>query len=161
MSITMENEIKQQAEDLLENGEVEALYELLSPYLEQNDPYAQFLYSSFSVESTGETEEEFEARSMRLLESASEGGVAEASYRLGVIYLYGNFVDNSSKSSSDYFERAIAQGHSHSKFTYGFNLYYGSGDVQQDKTRGLTLLEEAAQEGVELAREELKIIRLR
>lgn len=157
----MENEIKQQAEDLLENGEVEALYELLSPYLEQNDPYAQFLYSSFSVESTGETEEEFEARSMRLLESASEGGVAEASYRLGVIYLYGNFVDNSSKSSSDYFERAIAQGHSHSKFTYGFNLYYGSGDVQQDKTRGLTLLEEAAQEGVELAREELKIIRLR
>lgn len=157
----MQNEIKQQAEELLENGEVEALYELLSPYLEQNDPYAQFLYSSFSLESTGETDEEFEARSMKLLEAASEGGVAEASYRLGVMYLYGDFVAGSSKSSSDYFERAIAQGHSHSKFTYGFNLYYGSGDVKQDKTRGLKLLEEAAQEGVELAREELKIIRLR
>ena len=157
----MQNEIKQKAEALLENGEVEALYELLSPYLEQNDPYAQFLYSSFSLESTGETDEEFEARSLRLLEAASEGGVAEASYRLGVIYLYGDFVDNNSKSASDYFERAIAQGHAHSKFTYGFNLYYGLGDVKQDKSRGVRLLEEAAQEGVELAHEELKIIHSR
>ena len=157
----MENEVKQQAEELLENGEVEALYELLTPYLEQNDAYAQFLYSSFSLESSGETDEQFEARSMKLLESASEGGVAEASYRLGVIYLYGDFVDTNSKSSSEYFERAISQGHSHSKFTYGFNLYYGLGDVKQDKARGLVLLEEAAQEGVELAREELKIIRAR
>ena len=154
----MENPIKQNAEELLENGEVEALYELLSPYLEEKDPYAQFLYSSFSVEKTGETEEEFEARSIRLLESASEGGVAEASYRLGVIYLYGDFAGDNSKTSSEYFERAISQGHSHSKFTYGFNLYYGSGDVKQDKSRGLKLLEEAAREGVLLATEELKII---
>lgn len=157
----MENAIKQKAEALLDEGEVEALYELLAPYLEQNDAYAQFLYSSFSLESTGETEEEFEARSMRLLEQASEGGVAEASYRLGVIGLYGDFADANAKSSSEYFERAIAQGHSHSKFTYGFNLYYGVSDIQQDKTRGLQLMEEAAQEGVALASDELKIIQSR
>ncbi|WP_062062361.1 tetratricopeptide repeat protein [Cellvibrio sp. OA-2007] len=155
----MENEVKQQAEELLENGEVEALYELLAPYLEQNDAYAQFLYSSFSLESSGETDEQFEARSMTLLERASEGGVAEASYRLAVIYLYGDVADNNAKSSSEYFERAIAQGHAHSKFTYGFNLYYGSGDVKQEKARGLKLLEEAAQEGVQLARDELNMIR--
>lgn len=154
----MENPIKQQAEELLENGEVEALYELLSPYLEKNDPYAQFLYSSFSLESTGETEEEFEVRSIKLLETASEGGVAEASYRLGVIYLYGDFAESSSKSSGDYFERAIIQGHTYSKFTYGFNLYYGFGEVQQDKARGLRLMEEAAKEGIGLAAEELKMI---
>lgn len=159
--ITMENDVKQKAETLLDNGEVEALYELLSPYLEQNDPYAQFLYSSFSLETSGETDEAFEARSMTLLESASEGGIAEASYRLGVMSLYGDAVNDSAKSASDYFERAIAQGHAHSKFTYGFNLYYGLGDVKQDKSRGLTLLEEAAREGVELAGEELKIIRAR
>lgn len=154
----METTVKQNAEELLESGEVEALYTLLAPYLENDDPYAQFLYSSFSLESSGETEEEFEARSMELLMSASEGGIAEASYRLGVIYLYGDFVDTNSKSSSEYFERAIAQGHSHSKFTHGFNLYYGSGDVTQDKIRGLRLLEEAANEGIALATEELKII---
>ena len=157
----MQNEIKQKAEALLEDGEVEALYDLLLPYLEQNDPYAQFLYSSFSLESTGETDDEFESRSINLLESASVGGVAEASYRLGVIYLYGNSADQSSKSASDYFERAIAQGHLYSKFTYGFNLYYGIGDVKQDKSRGLVLLEQAAREGLELASDELKIIHSR
>lgn len=154
----METQIKQTAEELLENGELEALYELLAPYLEKDDPYAQFLYSSFSLESANESEPEFEERSMNLLMNASAGGVAEASYRLGVIYLYGDFVATNSHSSSEYFERAIEQGHSHSKFTYGFNLYYGSGDVSQDKPRGLALLEQAAKEGVALATEELKII---
>lgn len=157
----MENQIKQQAETLLDDGNLEELYALLFPYLEQGDPYAQFLYSSFSLESTNETEPEFEERSMQLLIKASEGGVAEASYRLGVIYLYGDFVDTNSNSSSEYFERAIAQGHSHSKFTYGFSLYYGSSGVNQDKARGLKLLEEAAKEGIELAAEELKIIYLK
>ena len=155
----MENSIREKAEALLEEGELVELYALLAPYLEQGDGYAQFLYSSFSLESLNETEDEFEARSMQLLNSASEAGVAEASYRLGVIYLYGDFVENNSKRSSDYFERAIAQGHSHSKFTYGFNLYYGVGDVQQDKAKGLKLLQEAAQEGIALAVDELKMIR--
>ena len=155
----MENSIREKAEALLEEGELVELYALLAPYLEQGDGYAQFLYSSFSLESLNETEDEFEARSMQLLNSASEAGVAEASYRLGVIYLYGDFVENNSKRSSDYFERAIAQGHSHSKFTYGFNLYYGVGDVQQDKAKGLKLLQEAAQEGIALAADELKMIR--
>lgn len=155
----MENSIREKAEALLEEGELVELYALLAPYLEQGDGYAQFLYSSFSLESLNETEDEFEARSMQLLNSASEAGVAEASYRLGVIYLYGDFVENNSKRSSDYFERAITQGHSHSKFTYGFNLYYGVGDVQQDKAKGLKLLQEAAQEGIALAADELKMIR--
>ena len=155
----MENSIREKAEALLEEGELVELYALLAPYLEQGDGYAQFLYSSFSLESLNETEDEFEARSMQLLNSASEAGIAEASYRLGVIYLYGDFVENNSTRSSDYFERAIAQGHSHSKFTYGFNLYYGVGDVQQDKAKGLRLLQEAAQEGIALAADELKMIR--
>ncbi len=154
----MEKSIKQKAEALFDEGDLEVLYKLLAPYLEQGDPDAQFLYSSFSLESTNETDAEFEARSMQLLISASEGGVAEASYRLAVIYLYGDFVDTNSKSSSEYFERAITQGHPHSKFTYGFSLYYGSSGVNQDKARGLKLLEEAAKEGVELATEELKLI---
>jgi len=154
----VDNHIKQQADALLDAGELVELYELLAPYLEQGDGYAQFLYSSFSLEILNETEDEFEARSMQLLNSASEAGIAEASYRLGVIYLYGDFVENNSKRSSDYFERAIAQGHSHSKFTYGFNLYYGVGDVQQDKAKGLQLMQQAAQEGVTLAADELSII---
>lgn len=152
----METNIKEQAEQLLENGEVEALYQLIAPYIEAKDPYALFLYSSFSLESLKESDDDFEKRSVELLKAASEGGLAEASYRLGVLYLYSDMAAAEDQSSSFYFERAIAQGHSHSKFTYGFSLYYEQ--TGQAKARGLQLLKEAAEEGIELAVEELKLI---
>ncbi len=154
----MEDQIKHRADELLEEGEIEALYALLAPYLALGDPYAQFLYSSFSLESTHETEEEFEKRSMKMLLNAADGGVAEASYRLGVMHLYSDSEDINPNEASGYFERAIAQGHSYSKFTLGFNLYYGYSGTQQDQSRGIKLLQEAAQEGVALAKDELAII---
>lgn len=154
----MDTNLKEEAEQLLENGDVEALYQLIEPLIKAQDPYALFLYSSFSLESLNESDEEFETRSVELLKAASNGGLAEASYRLGVLYLYSDLTDEEDTQSSVYFERAIAQGHSHSKFTYGFNLYYGTSQTKQDKNRGLQLLKEAASEGIELATEELKII---
>lgn len=152
----MENSSKEIAEQLLENGDVEALYQLIEPFIKANDPYALFLYSSFSLESLNESDEDFEKRSVELLKAASEGGLAEASYRLGVLYLYSDLASEEGQQSSVYFERAISQGHSHSKFTYGFSLYYEQTGAK--KARGLQLLKEAAEEGVELAAEELKII---
>ena len=110
------------------------------------------------MERLNESDEGFETRSVALLKAASEGGLADASYRLGVLYLYGDMVAEQDQLSSFYFERAISQGHSHSKFTHGFNLYYGTDQNKQDKPRGLQLLKEAADEGIELAAEELKII---
>jgi TPR repeat protein len=154
----MDTNIRTKADQLFENGDVEELYELIAPFLSANDPYAQLLYSSFSLERLNESDEDFETRSVALLKAASEGGLADASYRLGVLYLYGDMVAEQDQSSSFYFERAISQGHSHSKFTHGFNLYYGTDQNKQDKPRGLQLLKEAADEGVELAAEELKII---
>jgi TPR repeat protein len=155
----MDNNIKEKAEQLFEDGEVEELYQLIEPFIKANDPYALFLYSSFSLERLNESDEDFEKRSVELLKAASEGGLADASYRLGVLYLYGDLSAEQDKNSSFYFERAIAQGHSHSKFTYGFNLYYGTDDIGQNKTRGIQLLQEAAQEGIKLAEDELKIIK--
>jgi len=153
----METSIKEKADQLFEDGELETLYELIEPFLKANDPYAQLLYSSFSLERLNESDDAFEKRSLALLKAASEGGLADASYRLGVLFLYGDEASTGDENSSIYFERAIAQGHSHSKFTYGFNLYYGT-ETKQDKPRGLQLLKEAAEEGIELAKEELKII---
>lgn len=152
----MDTAIQQQAEQLLENGELEELYQLLSPLLAAKNPYAQLLYSSFSLERMNESDEQFEARSAALLAEASEGGLGEASYRLGVLYLYGESPD--AKKSNDYFERAIVQGHAHTKFTYGFNLYYGANSSAQEKLRGRQLIEQAAQEGVPAALEEMKLI---
>ncbi len=152
----MENHTRQQADELFENGDVEELYQLIEPFLAAKDPYAQLLYSSFSLERLNESDEQFEARSAALLAEASEGGLGEASYRLGVLYLYGDSPD--SQKSNDYFERAIAQGHSHTKFTYGFNLYYGVNSSAREKLRGRQLIEQAAQEGVQAALDELKLI---
>lgn len=154
----MEPNIKARADQLFENGDVEDLYELIEPFIAANDPYAQLLYSSFSLERLNESDEDFEKRSVALLKAASEGGLADASYRLGVLYLYGDMTAEQDQPSTFYFERAISQGHSHSKFTHGFNLYYGNDQTKQDKPRGLQLLQEAANEGIELAAEELKII---
>jgi TPR repeat protein len=153
----MQESIKEKADQLFEDGDLEALYELIEPLLNENDPYAQLLYSSFSLERLNESDEDFEKRSLELLKAASEGGLADASYRIAVLYSFGDLPASESDLSSFYFERAIAQGHSHSKFTYGFNLYYGT-EIKQDKPRGLQLLKEAANEGIELAKEELKII---
>lgn len=152
----MEPNIKARADQLFENGDVEDLYELIEPFIAANDPYAQLLYSSFSLERLNESDEDFEKRSVALLKAASEGGLADASYRLGVLYLYGDMTAEQDQPSTFYFERAISQGHSHSKFTYGFSLYYEQ--TGHKKARGLQLLKEAADEGVELAVEELKII---
>ncbi len=154
----MEPNIREQADQLFENGDVEELYELIAPFIAANDPYAQLLYSSFSLERLNESDEDFEKRSVELLKAASAGGLADASYRLGVLYLYGDMTAEQNQSSSFYFERAISQGHSHSKFTHGFNLYYGTDQTEQNKPRGIQLLKEAADEGIELAAEELKII---
>jgi len=154
----MEATLKAKAEQLLEEGEVATLYQLIEPFINAKDPEALLLYSSFSLESLNESDEDFEARSVALLKAASEGGLAEASYRLGVLYLYSDLATVEEDQSFFYFERAITQGHSHSKFTYGFNLYYGTSQTKQDKARGIQLLKEAASEGIELAAEELKII---
>jgi TPR repeat protein len=154
----MDTNIKEKADQLFEDGDLEALYELIAPFIAANDPYAQLLYSSFSLERLNESDDDFEKRSVELLKSASEGGLADASYRLGVLYLYGDLAAEQEQKSSFYFERAISQGHSHSKFTHGFNLYYGTDQTAQNKPRGLQLLKEAADEGIELAAEELKII---
>lgn len=154
----METSIKEKADQLFENGDVEELYQLIEPLIAAKDPYALFLYSSFSLERLNESDEDFEKRSAELLKAASEGGLADASYRLGVLYLYGDLATAEDQNSSFYFERAISQGHSHSKFTHGFNLYYGTDQTKQDKPRGLQLLKEAAEEGITLAAEELKII---
>lgn len=152
----MDTNIQREADALLESGELETLYDLLSPFLAAKDPYAQLLYSSFSLERLNESDQQFEARSAALLAEASEGGLGEASYRLGVLYLYGESPD--AAKSNAYFERAIAQGHSHTKFTYGFNLYYGASSSVQEKWRGRQLIEQAAQEGVQAALDELKLI---
>ena len=155
----MDNDLKRKALELSDKGETQKLYQLIKPFIDVEDPFAINLYSTFSMTESGETEEEFSERSIRLKTQASENGIADASYRMGVNFLYGDDVPQSFKEAVKYFERAISQGHTHTKFTFGFSLYYGTDENPVDKKRGFSLLEEAALEGSEGAKKELQLIK--
>lgn len=154
----MEEEIKKKAVELHEKGELEELYEVLKPYVEKEDAFALFLSATFSLNKLNESDEEISKRYVSQMTRASEGGVAQASYQMGVNHLYGDDVPQDYKLASSYFEKAISQGHSYSKFTYGFSLYYGTDQNQKDEKRGLVLMQEAANEGIEKAVKELALI---
>ncbi|RYZ81705.1 MAG: hypothetical protein EOO68_35500, partial [Moraxellaceae bacterium] len=67
----MDATIKEKADQLFENGDVEELYQLIEPFINADDPYALFLYSSFSLERLNEGDDDFEKRSIELLKGAS------------------------------------------------------------------------------------------
>lgn len=77
---------------------------------------------------------------------------------MGVNHLYGDDVEQDYIKSEMYFERAISQEHSYTKFTFGFSLYYGTNKVKINLARGLSLMKEAAQEGIKEAINELNLI---
>jgi TPR repeat protein len=154
----MEEEIRDKATELFDKGELEALQEVLIPYVEKEDPFALYLSARFSLNESKESEAEYSQRYVRQMISASEGGLAEASYQMGVNHLYGDDVPQDYKLASVYFERAISQGHSYSKFTYGFSLYYGTDQNPKNEKRGLALMREAAKERIEKAVNEIELI---
>ncbi|ELB2162884.1 tetratricopeptide repeat protein [Vibrio parahaemolyticus] len=144
------------AEKLFDKGNYKALTKFLAPFVKSKDPDAINLISCFS--SPNESESDFLKRHISQKVEASRLGSADASYRMGVNYLYGDDVERDLSKASYYFERAINQGHSHAKFTYGFSLYHGTDGTTRDVSRGLRLMQEAAKEGIELAVNELKTI---
>lgn len=152
----MNEEIKQRAIYLSEQGNNEELYELIKPYIEAEDIYALHLYSKFSLPS--ESEAEFTKRNIQLQTRASKGGVADASYRMGVNHLYGDDVEQSYTKAAMFFERAIEQDHSYTMFTFGYSIYYGTDENTKNEARGLQLMKQAAKEGVAKATRELELI---
>ena len=125
-------------------------------YLSEEHPLA--LYAIACTSFRNESEEQFSERYVYQMTKASEGGIARASYQMGVNHLYGDDVQQDYNLASAYFERAIEQGHSYTKFTYGFSLYYGTDENKKDIARGLSLMQEAASEGIDKAVKELVLI---
>jgi hypothetical protein len=119
---SMEESAKKKVLKLFDKGDLEELHELLVPYVANEDPFALHINSCFSLSGSNETEEEYSRRHIDQMTKASEGGISQASYQMGVNHLYGDDVNQDYGLASMYFERAIAQGHSYTKFTYGFSI---------------------------------------
>jgi len=75
----------------LDHGDIAEASQLLGPLVASADPEALFLSSTFSA-ADGETDEQFEERSLRCLKKSAELGYAPALYALGVCYDTGDLV---------------------------------------------------------------------
>ena len=153
----MEPEVQEQVWAFIQlEDDAEKLRKLVEPYLSEEHPLALYAVARNSYEH--ESEDEFSKKYIVQITKASEGGIAPASYRMGVNHLYGDDVKQDHKLASAFFERAIEQGHTYTKFIYGFSLYYGTDENQIDQKRGLSLMQEAANEGEDKAVRELRKI---
>lgn len=150
--------IIQQARDAIDVGDCESAYELLAPLLSEKNPEAEFLYATFSI-SGMETAEQFEARSVRLLQAASDAGYAPAMYALAVCYDSGDMVGRDAVRASLLNKKAAEAGYPKAKLSHGLDLFYGSNEMPKDEQRGLALIEQAVAENVPGAADILEQLR--
>ncbi|MHA6896860.1 hypothetical protein ACQUJT_22685 [Ralstonia pseudosolanacearum] len=140
---------------LLDDGDARKAYQLLVPLLAEGVPAAEFLYSRFSF-SDVESVDQFEARSIRLLRSASAAGYAPALYALAVHYDMGDMVNRDPCEASRLFRAAAEAGHPAAMLAHGLDVFHGSNGTEKNQERGLLLVGRAVDEGVEGAQEEFE-----
>ncbi len=102
------------ARQLIDGGDLRKAYALLAPLLAEGMPEAEFLYSMFCL-SEEESVDQFEARSIRLLRSASDAGYPPARYELAVCYDLGDRVNRDACLASRLFRAAADAGYPKAK----------------------------------------------
>lgn len=140
--------------DLLDRGNTGLARKLLLPLVKVRNGEALFIYSMFS--NPGESDEEFEVRSVELLREAAALGCSPAIYALGSCYLSGDLVDKDLFVSSLLFKCAAERGHAQAMLAHGLNLFNGSNGIDRDEILGVEFIKKAGDEGVEDAEEELR-----
>ena len=148
MASTPVTSVIQRAGEMIDVGDCQSAYKLLAPLLAAQNPEAQFLYATFSI-SGMETVEEFEARSISLLQAASDAGYAPAMYALAVCYDAGDMVGRDSIRASVLYKKAAEAGNPKAKLSHGLDLFYGSNGMPKDEQRGLILIKQAMAENVD------------
>jgi TPR repeat protein len=153
-------EILREARDKLAIGSCRAAYKLLIPLLDEKNPEALFLYSTFSISGT-ETDADFDVRRIELLEASSSAGYAPAMYELAICFDIGDLVARDVVKASSLYKKAAEAGYAKAKLSHGLNLYYGSNGMQKDEILGLNFISQAVSESVEGAGEVLRELKSR
>ncbi|TAA47263.1 SEL1-like repeat protein [Corallincola spongiicola] len=89
----MNDKDREKIEEFYDREEIDELYIFLKSHIEKEEPYALYIYSSFSLPIWNETDEEFDERRIRLLKKSSSLGCPEAMYQLACCYLYGEGIE--------------------------------------------------------------------
>ena len=80
------------------------------------------------------------------VEKLAYRGVAEAQYKLGVMYDIGKGVPKDDAKAVEWYEKAAAQGHAEAQYNLGL-IYYGGDGVPKDAAKALMWLQKAAAQG--------------
>jgi TPR repeat protein len=102
--------ILEEAEKALDAIGAKAAYELLEPLIAERNAAALFLYACFSI-SGEETDEEFDARRIKLLRETASLGYAPAIYQLAMCYEIGDLVERDTVLASALYKQAAEAGY--------------------------------------------------
>jgi TPR repeat protein len=147
------------ANELYEKGLVSELNEFLKPFLDNDDPYALYFCSRFSLVEWDETDEEFDQRSLVFLTKAAKADVVEAMYQLSSLYFTGDTVVKDVAKGKRYLDRALELNFGPAKMSVGLNLYYGSNSYPKDIEKAISLISDAKNDNVEGAESVLNRIK--
>ncbi len=142
------------AKQEIDSGDINVAKEILLPLVGQKNPAAMLLYATVSAD-LNESNEEFEARSISLIQEAAGLGYEPAIYELAVCYMQGDRIHQAPELASSLFQSLAENGYSRAKLDHGLDLYYGSNGIQKDQQRGLDFIRQAVMEKIDEAKDVL------
>jgi TPR repeat protein len=143
-----QDDMLRKACEKMHRGAYRAAYKLLAPLIREKCADALYLYSTFSF-LRKETIEEFEKRSLAMVQQAASMGHPQALYCLALRFDVGDVVEKNPEKASVFFKLAAEAGHAKAKESYGLDLFYGTNGIAQNQSLGLAFLQEAVDEGVD------------
>jgi TPR repeat protein len=156
----MNQEAIDKANKFYDEGSISELYEFIKPFLENDDPYALYFSSRFSLGGWNETDDQFDKRSVEALTKAAEADVVEALYRLSALYFAGDIVKININAGKRCLDRAADLNFWPAKLSVGINLYYGSNGYPKNLVKAVDFVSEATRHNVEGASEILEKIKV-
>ena len=147
-SIAMSHDDRlQQASD---QGDAEAQFFLGAAYLEGNDVEQDIARAAALLQQAadqGHARAECKlGKVVALYQQAAEGGHADAQWRLAMLYLEGNGVQQDSGRAAALYQQAADQGDSEAQFSLGI-LYQEGNGLPQDSAKAAALYQQAADQG--------------
>jgi TPR repeat protein len=143
-----------EAEREIESGNFARAHQLLEPLVDSGNARATYLAGT--IGKPGESSDEFDKRHVEFVTLAASRGDAEAIYRLGCFFDFGDFgFEIDRKRASALFKKAADLGHARSQWIHACELLWGIGPYDQNVPEGLKYLNRSANGEFEEALETL------
>jgi len=131
----------------IKNGRFDEAEKLLTTESVRNNSEAQYLLAGFSL--LGESQSDFNTRSLNTIDRLSHINYPDAMYQLGVTYDTGDGVDLNKQLAADLFAKAAMANHPKAKWIHGITLAYDSNSSAATISRGIALINSSAEDNFE------------